>query len=306
MPQSFQTILSPVDFDENSLRALHTAGELARLAGATVLVLHVLTPPSSRPTPAQLDACVADEQLAKERLAEICRDHLADLRYQIVTRTGDPAICIVRAAEELKADLVVIATHASHRKPKPFPGSVAERIIRESICPVVTVRPSASGDPDAVGAHMTPVPATLSPDTTVARVRQMLAQDRLRWFPVVAGGEVVGIVSDRDLASCDATPETAVGVLMTREVVAISPRTSLQEAARQLFECEVDGLPVIDDLETGRRNHPFRHPQGIRRRRGDAPSWTETRLRKKKSDDPGLTTSMPAERKKRDRSFEKP
>lgn len=30
-------------------------------------------------------------------------------------------------------------------------------------------------------------------------------------------------------------------------MVAVSPRTSLQEAARQLLECEVDGLPVIDE-----------------------------------------------------------
>lgn len=34
---------------------------------------------------------------------------------------------------------------------------------------------------------------------------------------------------------------------MTREVIAVSPKTSLPEAARQLFECEVDGLPVLDD-----------------------------------------------------------
>lgn len=59
--------------------------------------------------------------------------------------------------------------------------------------------------------------------------------------------EVVGIVTDRDIASCYASAETTVGAMMTREVITISPRTSLQEAARQLLECDVDGLPVVDN-----------------------------------------------------------
>lgn len=181
----FRTILSPIDFDGNSLRALDTAGELARLAGATVVVLHVLARSTSTPTPAQLEALVAQEGLAMERLTGICGDRLVGVPHEVVTRTGDPAICIIRAEEELKTDMVVIATHASRSKPKPFPGSVAERIIRESICPVVTIRPTASGDPDAVGTHMTPAPTTITIDTTIARVQQMIAEARLRWFPVV-------------------------------------------------------------------------------------------------------------------------
>lgn len=247
MPQSFRIILSPIDFDENSLKALQTAAELARLAGATVCVLHVLPSESSSLTQGQVDACVAQEQVAKERLMAICHDHLDDLRYEVLTRTGDPAIAIIRVEEELKADLVVIATHVSRSKPKAFPGSVAERVVRESICPVVTVRPSASGDPDAVGTHMTVPPLTTSPDTTVAGVRQLMARNHVRWVPVVEASEVVGIVTDRDIAFNDATPDTTIGLLMTREVIAASPRTSLQEAARLLLECEVNGLPVVDN-----------------------------------------------------------
>lgn len=244
MSQSFRTILSPVGFDENSLKALQTAGELARLAGATVFVLHVIAPSLGH---VPVDASVAKERATKERLMGVCHDLLGNLRYEALTRTGDPAIAIIRAEEELHADLVVIATHASHQKPRTFPGSVAERVVRESICPVVTVRPSASGDPDAVGTHMTPAPLTTSPDTTVARVQQMMARDRCRWLPVLESGELVGIVTDRDIAFSDTTPDTTIGLLMTREVTAVSPRTSLQEAARLLLECDVDGLPVLDN-----------------------------------------------------------
>jgi len=245
MAPSFRTILSPINFDENSLRALETTGELARLAQAAVIVLHVVAPPGPR-LRSGVDASAAEEKAAAERLTGICRERLSDLHCEVLTRTGDPAIVIIRAAVELKADLVVIATHADRGKPTAFAGSVAERVIREAICPVVTVRATAGGDLDAVGSHMTPAPATISPDTTVARVRQMMARDRFRCLPVLEKDELVGIVSDRDIAFSDATPGTTIGLLMTRDLITIESRTSIQEAARLLVECEVDGLPVVD------------------------------------------------------------
>jgi len=64
--------------------------------------------------------------------------------------------------------------------------------------------------------------------------------------PRGGGCEVAGIVTDRDIFN-DTTPDTTIGLLMTREVIAVSPRTSLQEAARLLLECEVNGLPVVDN-----------------------------------------------------------
>jgi len=112
---------------------------------------------------------------------------------------------------------------------------------------VLTVRPSPSGDADAVGSHMTPNPLVASPDLTVDRVRQMMSQSRVRSLPVLEGDKVVGMVTDRDLAFSDATGDTAIGLLMTRDVVPVSPMTSMREAALLLFESEVEGLPVVDN-----------------------------------------------------------
>ncbi len=243
---AFERILIPIDFDDNSLEAMRTAAALARLAGATVFILHVIPTVAPALTTAVVDACVAEEQAARDRLAEIARTQLDGVRFEVLTRTGDPAIGIVRAAEEVDANLVVIAAHGAHRHPRTFFGSVAERVVRESICPVMTVRPSAAGDIDAIGSHMTANPVTASPNLSVDAVRQMMTRNRVRSLPVLENDKVVGIVSDRDLAFSDATPDTAVGMLMTRDVIAVSPRTSLQEAARLLFECEVEGLPVVD------------------------------------------------------------
>lgn len=247
MASSFQRILCPIDFDANSMEALQTAAEVARLAGGIVFVLHVLPSIASTTTPGLVDACLAEEQAVRERLTEIARTRLDGLKFEILTRTGDSAIGIVHAEEELNADLVVIATHAGRNTPRPFPGSIAERVIRESICPVMTVRPSPSGDADAVGSHMTASSLTASPDMTVAHVQQMMSLNRCRSLPVLDGDKLVGIVTDRDLASSDATSDTAIGMLMTREVLTVSPRSSIQEAARLLLECEVEALPVIDD-----------------------------------------------------------
>ena len=100
MARNIRTILCPIDFEDNSLCGLETAADLARIAGATVSVLHVLVPVSSPATSAQVDACVAVERAVVERMEEACSPLLNDLDYRLLTRTGDPAVCIVRTAEE--------------------------------------------------------------------------------------------------------------------------------------------------------------------------------------------------------------
>ena len=229
------------------MQALELAADLARLVGATIHVLHVAAPITAGAAQTRLDMSVTEALDINEKLKDLCRDRLRDVGYQVVTRTGDPAVAIVGAGEELKADLIVIATHSSHGRARAFTGSVAERVIRESLSPVLTVRPAATGDLDAVGTHMTTSPVTVTPDTTVARMRELMNQNRIRSLPVLRDGRVAGMITDRDITTLDVTPGAAIALLMTRDVVSVSPRTSVQEAARLLLECEVDGLPVIDD-----------------------------------------------------------
>jgi nucleotide-binding universal stress UspA family protein len=66
------------------------------------------------------------------------------LKYEIHTKIdGDPAKAILRAADELKVDSVVMATHGRKGLGRLILGSVAERVVRESPRPVLTVRPTA-------------------------------------------------------------------------------------------------------------------------------------------------------------------
>jgi len=58
-----------------------------------------------------------------------------------VVRTGDPAETIERAAQELGIDLIVMATHGREGLSHFVIGSIAEKVVREAPCPVLTVRP---------------------------------------------------------------------------------------------------------------------------------------------------------------------
>jgi len=143
MKTLFKKILCPIDFDENSIAALDAARDLAVDPDATVFVLHVVRLvlagfPKELHHPYQLT-----EQAAWARLQDIAREHLeGKVHYELFTKTGDPANVTLRAAEEFSVDSVVMATHGRTGLGHFFLGSVAEKVVRESPRPVLTMRDS--------------------------------------------------------------------------------------------------------------------------------------------------------------------
>jgi nucleotide-binding universal stress UspA family protein len=80
-------------------------------------------------------------QISKERLQELCQEKLTGCpRYQIHIVLGDPAKEILKAIKETGADLVVMANHGM-KAVFPF-GSVAEKVVKNSPVPVLTVNPN--------------------------------------------------------------------------------------------------------------------------------------------------------------------
>lgn len=148
MTHLFLRILSPTDFHENSLAALEYAVQFARQYDATVYLLHVV--PSDelhlhREVYRPEEGGGADvrwaEKVAKEKLQEIAQEHLrGGIRHEIITRVGDAAKSILATAEEVGAELIVMATHGRTGISHFFLGSVAERVVREASCPVLTIR----------------------------------------------------------------------------------------------------------------------------------------------------------------------
>jgi nucleotide-binding universal stress UspA family protein len=61
-------------------------------------------------------------------------------------REGPPFLEILKAAEEISAHLIILGTHGRTGLPHILMGSVAERVVRKSSCPVMTIRPKALRD----------------------------------------------------------------------------------------------------------------------------------------------------------------
>lgn len=104
---------------------------------------------------------------------------------------------------------------------------------------------------------MTREVATVGPGTTAAEALALCRERRVRHLPVVEGGRLVGIISDRDLRS--ATPalgdpdrvaaleRVRVGDAMAREVVTARPDDPIEHAAMAMYEKKIGCLPVVDD-----------------------------------------------------------
>ena len=61
--------------------------------------------------------------------------------YEIIVRTGVPVAGVLKAEAEFSIDLVVMSTHGRTGRKHTLLGSVAEEVVRRSICPVLTTRP---------------------------------------------------------------------------------------------------------------------------------------------------------------------
>lgn len=135
----FQRILCPVDFEVNSLKAVRLARRVAQREEAVVYLLHVVTPTDPLVVSAPLIER-RNETDSRTLLKQIVEQELAGIQHETMLRQGSPADETVRAANEVKADLIVMATHARHGLSHLVLGSVTEKVVREASCPVLTVR----------------------------------------------------------------------------------------------------------------------------------------------------------------------
>jgi len=110
-----------------------------------------------------------------------------------------------------------------------------------------------------VGERMTRPVVHITPDTPIQDALQLMKKENIRRMPVVKGGELVGIVSDKDLLNASPSQATSLSIwelnyllskitvseVMTKEVVTVSIDTPIEETARIMADNKIGGLPVM-------------------------------------------------------------
>jgi nucleotide-binding universal stress UspA family protein len=137
---AFQTILVPYDFSPPARRALAVAADLAAAGRGRLIVLHVVMPfyPPEVGFVWLPEAGLVDQM--RRRLRTIAGRIVAqrDVPVECQVVVGSPFERILDAAR--RADSIVMSTVGRTGIPRLLLGSVAERVVRHSPVPVLTIR----------------------------------------------------------------------------------------------------------------------------------------------------------------------
>jgi nucleotide-binding universal stress UspA family protein len=133
------TIVFPTDFSENAQQAFPLACSLARDCGARIIVLYVMPPPLGHE---ELEARHHPDEyygIPRTQLHKIQAPE-ENVRVEHRLEEGEPAKVILEVARETQASLIVMGTHGRTGLARLLLGSVAEQVLRQSSCPVLTVK----------------------------------------------------------------------------------------------------------------------------------------------------------------------
>ena len=144
MTRTFQRIVCATDFSASSAAAVSQADQLATRLDATLHLLHVVKDPLQEPWAAEAYALNLGD-LTQEWFQTAERDlgvlaEKCSSRTVTACRIGRPVQEILEYVESVKADLLVVGTHGHGFVAHLILGSVAERLVRQATCPVLTVR----------------------------------------------------------------------------------------------------------------------------------------------------------------------
>ena len=144
--EAIRVILHPTDFSQASEAPLQVARLLARDHGARLVLLYVM------PVQVVVDGMMVagiDPQAELDSL-EVIRSRVdgPDLKQPVEIRleNGSAAFQILRVAEEIGADLIVMGTHGRSGIGRLILGSEAETVLRRADCPVLAVKGAAPID----------------------------------------------------------------------------------------------------------------------------------------------------------------
>ncbi len=148
-------ILVPLDGSSLGERALPMATTLAQKFGSTLILVEVLDIPTPSKSTVRIAVSIDWVMEARKQALEAARNYLDERKQEIhdqgirvrsLLRDVSPPQDIIDVAKEEQADLIVMSSHGHGGKLARWTfGSVADKVLRHSPCPVLLVRPSAEG-----------------------------------------------------------------------------------------------------------------------------------------------------------------
>lgn len=138
MGNLFRTILFATDFSGPSRAAQQYAVQLADKLGATLHAFHAVSEDVFVPAP---DLAQRWWQAETERARKQLAADLGTAKVVQEVRQGNAIQEILKYADDQHVDLIVIGTHGRTGLSRMLLGSVAEKVVRLSKCPVLTVPP---------------------------------------------------------------------------------------------------------------------------------------------------------------------
>ena len=146
-----KNILVPTDFSDFSRYALDYAITIAQAFKANIILIHV-TPEKEMDSIRQISPYLEPgriEELLKGRESEdkkkldgfLPPEMQKGITAETSHKVGTPFLEIIKAAKQKEVDLIVMATHGRSGLSHILFGSVAEKVVRKSTCPVLSIRP---------------------------------------------------------------------------------------------------------------------------------------------------------------------
>ena len=167
---TFDNILFATDFSKQSSVALPFALSIAHKYVSKIFAVHVIAPPPLGNFPT-----LEVQELAAQALREahdymkVLGPRLGGIPHESLLRKGDIWDELSSIVKEKKIDLIVLGTHGRAGVSKLLIGSVAEKIFRQSTCPVLTVGPNVSAEPGSVAdIHTILCPVDFTADSLAA------------------------------------------------------------------------------------------------------------------------------------------
>jgi acetoin utilization protein AcuB len=100
--------------------------------------------------------------------------------------------------------------------------------------------------------YMTTVPHSVGDEQTLAHASSLMKEHGIRHLPVLRGGKLLGILTDRDLKLIESlggaeSRELAVAEAMTEEPYAVDPDTPLDEVTAEMAERKYGSAVVVQN-----------------------------------------------------------